>query len=304
MFLVEVDMQFGFVIPKGDPATVAELAREVEAAGWDGAFYWDGMFSVGPGAGPIYDPWVVMAAMAISTERVRIGAIVTPLARRRPWKVAREAVTLDHLSRGRLVLAVGLGAADDGGFARVGEAADRKTRAELVDEGLAIITGLWRGEPFAFDGAHYRLEEVTFAPRPVQTPRIPIWVVAAWPRPASMRRAVRWDGVMPARANAEGRFEDALTPDDLRALGRFVAARRTAATRFDIVIEGVTPGDDRSAAAAIVGPLAESGASWWIESMWEVPNEVDDLRRRIRQGPPIVDRCLALKKRTPGNAGP
>jgi alkanesulfonate monooxygenase SsuD/methylene tetrahydromethanopterin reductase-like flavin-dependent oxidoreductase (luciferase family) len=259
-------MRFGFVIPKGDPATVAELAGELEAAGWDGAFYWDGMFSVGPGAGPIYDPWVVMAAIAIRTERVRIGAIVTPLVRRRPWKVAREAATLDHLSRGRLILAVGLGAVDGGGFSRVGEATDRKVRAELVDEGLAIITGHWRGEPFSFDGTHYRLEEVTFAPRPVQTPRIPIWVVAAWPRPASMRRAVRWDGVMPARANADGRFEDSLTPDDLRALGRFVAERRPGAARFDIEMEGVTPGDDRSA-AAIVGPLAEAGATWWIEDL-------------------------------------
>jgi alkanesulfonate monooxygenase SsuD/methylene tetrahydromethanopterin reductase-like flavin-dependent oxidoreductase (luciferase family) len=279
-------MRFGFIIPKGDPAAVAELAREAEVAGWDGAFYWDGMFTFGPWAGPIYDPWVMMAAMALRTERVRVGAIVTPLARRRPWKVAREAVTLDHLSRGRLVLPVGLGALDDGGFGKVGEVTDRRTRAELLDESLAIITGLWCGEPFAFDGKHYRLEEVTFAPRPLQAPRIPIWVVAAWPRPASMRRAVRWDGVMPAKANTAGTFADALTPDDLRALGRFAAERRPEAGRFDVVMEGVTPGEDRAAAAAIVRPLAEAGATWWVESMWEVPNEVDDLRRRIRQGPP------------------
>ena len=162
-------MHYGFLIPSGGP-------REVEESGWDGAFYWDG---IAIGAFDTYDPWVVMAAMAMRTERVRIGAMLTPPARRRPWKLAREAATLDHLSGGRLVMPVGLGAADDGGFSKVGEPVDRKTRAQKLDESLEILTGLWSGEPFSNQGRHYQIEEMTFLPRPVQRPRIPIWVVGA-----------------------------------------------------------------------------------------------------------------------------
>ena len=132
-------MKYGFLIPTGDPLTIAELAREAELAGWDGVFYWDGIYV---GDFETYDHWLVAAAMAMKTERVRIGAIVTPPARRRPWKLARETMTLDHLSGGRLVLAVGLGAVDDDGFSKVGEPTDRRVRARLLDESLEILVGL------------------------------------------------------------------------------------------------------------------------------------------------------------------
>jgi alkanesulfonate monooxygenase SsuD/methylene tetrahydromethanopterin reductase-like flavin-dependent oxidoreductase (luciferase family) len=156
-------MRYGFIVPKGDPRAITELAREAEEADWDGVFYYD---AICVGEMETYDPWIVMAAMAMETERVRLGAILTPPARRRPWKLARETVTLDHLSGGRLVLPVGLGALDDGGFSKVGEPTDRKVRAELLDESLEILTGLWNGEPFSYEGEHYRLEEMTFLPPP------------------------------------------------------------------------------------------------------------------------------------------
>ena len=174
-------MRYGFVIPTGDPRTVAELAHQLEEHGWDGAFYWDGIAldnqwdNVG---GHVYDPWVVMAAMAMQTERVRLGAIVTPPSRRRPWKLARETMTLDHLSGGRLVVPVGLGAVNS--FGDVGEVTDRKVRAAMLDESLEILTGLWSGEPFSFSGEHYQVGEMAFRPAPIQRPRPPIWVVAAW----------------------------------------------------------------------------------------------------------------------------
>ena len=142
-------MRYGFIIPGGGVRDIVELGREAEAAGWDGVFYWDGMCYDPPR--PMYDPWVVMAAMAMRTERVRIGALVTALSRRRPWKVARETATLDHLSGGRLVLPVGLGWAEDLGFARAGEATDRREKAELLDESQEIITGLWGGGPFSYE---------------------------------------------------------------------------------------------------------------------------------------------------------
>ena len=273
-------MRYGFIIPKGDPLTIAELAREAEEAGWDSAFYWDGICV---GEMDTYDPWVVMAAMAMRTERVRIGAMLTPPARRRPWKLARETMTLDRLSGGRLVLPVGLGAIDDGGFSKVGEPVDRKIRAELLDESLEILTGLWSGEPFSYEGKHYCLEEMTFRPPPVQRPRIPIWVVGAWPSKKSMDRALRYDGLL--AHTTRGR----VTPDDIRAMKDYVEENHTEDTLFDIVWEGETPGDDLERGTSLVRPFAEAGATWWMESPWTPPNEPDDLRARIRQGPPRVD---------------
>src|SRR5215203_5366850 len=218
----EVRLRYGFVIPKGSPRVVAELAREVEEAGWDGAFYWDG---ISVGAMETYDPWVVMAAMAMCTERVRIGAVLTPPARRRPWKLARETVALDHLSGGRLVLPVGLGALEDGGFSKVGEPKDKKVRARLLDESLEILTGLWSGEPFSYEGEHYRLEEMTFLPQPVQRPRIPVWVVGAWPSRKSMGRALRYDGVLAATAGGSAE-SPGVTPDTIREIKAYVGENR------------------------------------------------------------------------------
>jgi alkanesulfonate monooxygenase SsuD/methylene tetrahydromethanopterin reductase-like flavin-dependent oxidoreductase (luciferase family) len=274
-------VRYGFIIPRGDPRTVADLAREVEEAGWDGAFYYDGIY-VGEGW-ELYDPWVVMAAMAMLTRSVRIGAMLTPPARRRPWKLARETLTLDHLSGGRLVLPVGLGAVDDGGFSKVGEPTDRRVRARLLDESLEILTGLWSGEPFHYEGEHYRLEEMTFRPPPVQRPRIPIWVVGAWPSRKSLDRALRYDGLLASTTRGE------ITPEDIKAIKEYVEENREIGGAFDIVWEGVTPGEDPEAAAGVVRPFAEAGITWWIESMWSPPNEPEDLRERIRQGPPSVD---------------
>ena len=278
-------MRYGFLIPTGGPREVAELAREVEDAGWDGAFYWDG---IAIGGMDTYDPWVVMAAMAMRTGRVRIGAMLTPPARRRPWKLARETMTLDHLSGGRLVLPVGLGATDDGGFSKVGEPTDRKTRARRLDEALEILTGLWSGEPFSHEGEHYRLGEMTFRPPTVQRPRIPIWVVGAWPSEKSMNRALRYDGVLAATAGAGAGSSPGVTPETIREIKEYVREHGKG-DDFDIVWEGETPGDDPEAATSIVRPYAEAGATWWIESPWTPPNAPEDLRRRIKQGPPRLD---------------
>ncbi|MBA2375753.1 MAG: LLM class flavin-dependent oxidoreductase [Rubrobacteraceae bacterium] len=278
-------MKYGFIITSGDPVTVADLAREVEEAGWDGAFYWDGICV---GAFDTYDPWVVMAAMAMRTSRVRIGAMLTPPARRRPWKLARETTTLDRLSGGRLVLPVGLGATDDGGFSKVGEPTDKKARAEILDESLEILTGLWSGEPFSYEGNYHRVEEMTFLPKPVQTPRIPVWVVGAWPSKKSMNRALRYDGLL---AYTTYRTPGHVEPEDVRGMREYVAERRggkpfDTLETFDIVMEGETPGGDPDRASEMVAPFAEAGITWWMESPWTPPNDPDTLRERIRNGPP------------------
>jgi len=277
-------MRYGFVIPSGEVETIVDLAVAAETAGWDGAFTWDGI-NVGPSI-PVSDPWATLAAIALRTERVTIGAIITPVARRRPWKLARETVTVDHLSGGRLVLPVGLGATDDGGFGKVGEPVDRRTRAERLDEGLEILTGLWSGEPFGYEGKHYRFEEMTFLPPPVQRPRIPIWVVGAWPRERSMERAARYDGLMPSKQGPDGSFGAPLTPDDIREMRTWLADRLPDGAPFDIILEGETPADDPAAAAGQVRPLADAGATWWLEGLWDAMGDPDRLRERIEAGPP------------------
>jgi alkanesulfonate monooxygenase SsuD/methylene tetrahydromethanopterin reductase-like flavin-dependent oxidoreductase (luciferase family) len=278
-------MQYGFIMPGGSVEDLLAMAQAAERAGWDGVFYWDGIYI--ETVGPMYDPWAILAALAMRTERVRLGAVLTPLSRRRPWKVARETVTVDHLSQGRLILPVGLGALDDGGFGKVGEPTDRKTRAQLLDESLEILTGLWSGRPFSYHGRHYQVEEMTFLPPPVQSPRIPIWVVGAWPSTKSMGRALRYDGLLPAKVNPDGSTGE-ITPADIRDIKAHVAEQRTATTPFDIVWEGQTPGDDPAQAAEIVRPWAEAGATWWMESRWEYPVDVAAVRKRIEQGPPRI----------------
>ncbi len=277
-------MQYGFVLPYGDARTAAEFAHAAEAAGWDGFFVWESVWG--------WDAWVMLAAAALSTERIRLGTMITPLSRMRPWKLASETVTLDHLSNGRVILAVGLGALDTG-FAEFGEVTDRKMRAELLDEGLDILTGLWRGQPFNYDGKHYHVKETQFypPPPPVQQPRIPIWVVGAWPRKKSMRRVLRYDGLLPTRMDDNGQHVE-FTPEHIREMKDYVDANRTASTPFDMVVEGTTPGDDLAAGAAKVRPWVEAGATWWNEALWGAPDQPTDfaaIQRRIRQGPPYLD---------------
>jgi alkanesulfonate monooxygenase SsuD/methylene tetrahydromethanopterin reductase-like flavin-dependent oxidoreductase (luciferase family) len=268
-------IKLGIVVTTGEPRIAADLAASAEAHGWDGVFTWDG---VALGSMDTFDPWVVMAAMAMRTERVRLGAIVTPPARRRPWKLARETMTLDRLSNGRLVLPVGLGTTDDAAFGNVGEPTGARDRAERLDESLAILAGLWTGEPFGFAGRHYRFKPMTFRPTPVQKPRIPIWVVGAWPHERSLRRTLAWDGIY---AQVEG-------PAELRQVVDWAEGAWPAANRdrsWDVVAEGRTAFDDPAGAAATVAEYASAGATWWVESNWE-NGTVDTIRRRIEAGPP------------------
>lgn len=272
-------MKFGFVLPQGDARTAAEFAQEAERSGWDGFFVWEPIWGV--------DAWVSLAAAAMLTERIRLGTMITPVSRMRPWKLASETATLDNLSNGRVILAVGLGALETG-FAAFGEVTDRKTRAELLDEGLEIVTGLWGGQPFRYDGKHYHVTEIDFMlpPPPVQKPRIPIWVVGAWPRLKSMQRALRYDGLLPAIMGSDGKVRmSPATPDEILKIKAFIEANRVETSSFDIVVEGETPGEDRGQAMKTVHPYAEAGATWWIEAMWTA-SSLERVLERIRQGPP------------------
>ena len=272
-------MQYGFVIPGGDVNELAELSVGIEAAGWDGVFIADGVYGT--------DPWVALAAIATRTNRLRIGTLLTPPSRRRPWKLASEVATLDRLSGGRALLPVGLGATDTG-FDKVGEVVDRRTRAELLDESLELLTRFWSGEKFQFSGKHFSVNwDSDWLYTPVQRPRVPIWVVGVWPRRASMGRALRYDGVIPTKLDVANSFST-FTAAEIRDLVRYVKDNRSESSPFDIIIEGVTPFEQPDEWVHTVGPLAEAGATWWIESMWDVPGGMDAVRRRIHQGPPRV----------------
>lgn len=278
-------MQYGFVIEGGDATATSELTQEAEAAGWDGVFIADAMDIGMPNSPPFpwFDPWIVLAAMAMRTERIRIGTMITPVPRRRPWKLARETITLDQLSNGRLIFGAGLGAAEhDGGFYKVGEAMDLKVRALRLDEGLAILAGLWSGKPFSFSGEHYDVKEMTMLPTPVQSPRIPVWVPGVWTKQKSMQRALRWDGIIPQKYKSMER----MTPAEVRELKRFVGEHRSSSEPFDIVVGGTTQGGNRKRAATTVSAFAEAGATWWLESAM---TSWDKLRKRIKQGPPRLD---------------
>lgn len=279
-------MKYGFVLDGGDIALLPEIAAEVEASGWDGLFIADAM-AMGSEKFPDFpwfDPWVVLAAMAMRTERIRLGTMITPVSRRRPWKLARETVTIDHLSNGRLIFGVGLGAAeDDGGFYKVGEAVDLRVRAQLLDEGLEIINGLWKGKPLTFSGEHYKVEKMSMLPVPVQKPRIPVWVVGVWPKEKSMLRAARWDGIIPQKYKATAM--DRATPAEIREVKTYIDKHRRKKTPFDIVVGGQTPAGKRKRGLEIVRPFEEAGATWWLESVW---SSMDKVRKRIKEGPPAV----------------
>ena len=209
-------MRFAVDVPNfgdfADPRVVADLARRAEEAGWDGLFVWDHITHRKALRRTIADPWVLLTAAALATERIRLGTMVTPVARRRVPKLAREVTTLDRLTGGRMILGVGLGAPVPDEFGSFGESTDRKELAARLDEGLTALSLLWSGQPVTFRGEHVVIEDVEFQPTPVQRPRVPVWV----------------------------------------------------------------------------GPLAQAGATWWAECMWDDLERAEPMVRRVDHGPPAL----------------
>ena len=261
------DVKFGFVVPWGDADDVGDLAAAAEGAGWDGLFVWEPVWGV--------DAWISLGLAAVRTSRIRLGTLLTPPSRRRPWELASQVATVDRLSNGRVTLSVGLGALDSG-FETFGEECDRRTRAELMDECLDVVCGLWGGQPFSYDGAHYQVQSTEFPTigNVVQEPRVPIWCVAALGREKSVRRALQWDGMLP----------QVLDDGSVRQphLDEVASLRDTVEEDYDIIVEGTT--SEHSPAA-----YADAGATWWIESMWDAMAEhspVTAAYDRLLQGPP------------------
>ena len=275
--------------PFGSPRIIADLARDAEQAGWDGVFLWD---DVAGTEKDMADPWISLAAAAMVTRRVRLGALITPLARRRPWKFARETASLDQLSGGRLVVGVGVGGGQEQ-FGDLGDEPDQRVRGEMLDEGLEVVTGLWSGEPFQFDGQYYHLKPAIFRPRPVQQPRIPIWAAGVWPHKRPLARMARWDGMFPlfwgiddpAEQQAHLR-EMVAAVQEMRHKNLPDAAQRP----FDVVATGETPPDRPAQTEEYIAGFAEAGATWWLEGLepgrgGDTAWSFTQLRERVLAGP-------------------
>ena len=275
----------------GEPARLIALAQAAERAGYDGFFIWDHLALEPDGRLEIVDATVMLGALAQATTGLRLGAMITPLARRRPWKFAKEMATLDRLSGGRMVVGVGLGAPAAVEFEAFGEDGSARGRAARLDEGLALFDALVRGAKVNHSGATYQLHDAQLAPPATQAPRMPIWVAASLPAAAGLRRAARWDGIFPVRVPQnilDGAPVTALdwsqwwlSAQDFVALNTELASLRTATTPFDVVASGRVA--QRPAAEARAH--AAAGASWWCEWVDEASGSYDASLAAIERGP-------------------
>jgi alkanesulfonate monooxygenase SsuD/methylene tetrahydromethanopterin reductase-like flavin-dependent oxidoreductase (luciferase family) len=274
-------MKYGLALPYSTARTVANMSQLAEEAGWDGCFLGDAIWCE--------DPMIGLAAAAMTTSRIRLGTMIVPVPLRRPWKLASESVALDRLSDGRLILGLGTGAVWMGWQSFPDEVTDNRARAEMLDETIDILTLLYQRKQFDYDGKHFHLkltlmDEMHYPPKPIQQPRIPLWVVGIWPKKKSMQRALKCDGVLVENRDPDGKIVD-VTPADIRDIKSYIDANRTLTTPFDIVTSGKTANLDRTELQDRFMAWTEAGVTWWIEGLWDEPEE--KVIERIRRGPPV-----------------
>jgi len=278
-------LKHGIAVPNfgTEPGDLIELGVATEQAGFDGYFLWDHIVFSDTGDGPpIVDPWPVLSVVAAKTSRIRIGTVITPVPRRRPWQLARTTTTLDRLSNGRVVLGVGIGSPPYADFGIFHEPSGDPERAALLDEGLDVLAGLWSGEPFSYEGKHLAVDTVRFTPTPVQRPRIPVWVAGVLPARRPIARAARWDGFVPITYDGEG-LERPSAAELADVLGRITAMRGSSAG-YDMVVWAEVarvPSD----LPELARPYADAGATWWIETARPEPNWWEGIWARVQAGP-------------------
>jgi hypothetical protein len=273
-------IHFGVVIPYGSARQAAELAHIAEETGWDGVFVGDAIWTE--------DPLIRLTAAAMTTQRIKLGTMVLPAPLRIPWTLAGQALALDRLSEGRLILGMGTGATWMGWNWFPGVVTNTRERAEMLDETIDILTQLFQRKPFDFEGKHFQVklklsDPVHFPPPSFQKPRVPIWVPGVWGKKKSMQRVLKCDGIFPTKMDSQGNFIE-ITPADLVDIKAFVSSQRTLEGPFSYVIEGRTGGLGGDAVQEKLGAWAEAGMNWWVESTWTDSEE--QFSARIRQGPP------------------
>lgn len=288
-------MRFSINIPNfgdfADARAVATVAVAAEQAGWDGLFVWDHVVhdKIQRRGRPFGDPWMLLTAAALATSRIKLGTLVTPVARRRPEQLARQVATLDAVSGGRVIFGAGLGGPIEDEYGSFGEPTDPVVLAERLDEGLDLLQRYWSGRPVNHRGRHYQVRDVTLLPATEQRPRPPVWVGGFWPNRPPMRRAARWDGAVPLFTSAKHGHVPPV--DDVRDLVAYVRRHREDPhdTPFEIVLGGASPAG-AAKAHDLLGPLIEAGATWWDERQLQSSDGLDRLApvlRRTEQGPPV-----------------
>ncbi|WP_330173130.1 LLM class flavin-dependent oxidoreductase [Streptomyces sp. NBC_01498] len=287
-------MRFSINIPNfgdfADPRNVRTVAVAAEQAGWDGLFVWDHVVHRYHQGRPFADPWMLLTAAALSTSRIRLGTLLTPVPRYLPQQLARQVATLDHLSGGRAVFGAGLGGPVEDEYGSFGDSTEPRLLAERLDEGLDLLARFWTGGPVDHRGRHYEVRDVTLLPASAQRPRPPVWIGGFWPRRPPMRRAARWDGAAPLFETARhGQVPDVT---EVRELVVYVREHRPTEGPhpFEFVVGGVTP-PDVSRARDIIGPLRDAGATWWDERQLQTGPDLDRLDpvlRRVEAGPPVI----------------
>lgn len=279
----KINMNFGLALQYNRTRNIVRLAQQSEEHGWDGLFLGDAIWCE--------DPMIGLSAAAVVTNRIRLGILVIPVPLRRPWKIASESVALDHLSDGRLILGLGTGAVWMGWQGFPDEVTDNKARSEMLNETIDILTLLYQGRQFDYEGNRYHLkltllDDMYYPPKPVQRPRVPIWTPAIWPRENSIQRALNCDGMIVEKRSPGGREEE-ITPKDVREINKFILENQSHTKPYDIVVIGSTYEMDFSRRKEKITQFEEAGATWWIEGLWDgSPEVVTDC---IRQGPPIVN---------------
>ncbi|MCW3981509.1 MAG: LLM class flavin-dependent oxidoreductase [Candidatus Bathyarchaeota archaeon] len=257
------------------PQDYVKLAKSGEECGWEGFFLWDHVFLPWAPDHDVLDPWVMLSAIAAQTNEMIMGTTVTPLARRRPMIIAREAITIDRLSSGRFVLGVGLGGSAE--LKALGEEEDPKTRGAMLDESLAILKGLWSGTPFTFEGKHFRIAEpVKFKPGG----NIKIWVGGNWPNKKPFRRAAKYDGIFPLKAGSD----PSIYPQDYREILSYIGKYRESLDSFDLVKSILTVGDKEE--DAYIHDFMDMGVNWLLEAFWPARCSLKEIQKRIERGPP------------------
>ena len=282
-----------------EPQNLVELAKMTEEAGWDGFFICDHLLLDPEGYLGLADPSIMLGAIAAVTEKVVIGSMVTPVSRRRPWKLAKEFASLDQLSNGRVRIGAGLGGMDQE-FANFGEDPNKKVLAKKVDEGLAIMEKLHTGEAVSFEGEIYQMSETRLLPRPIQRPRIPVWIAAMLPFKAGQRRSARWDGIMPQVmpeildetqdiSGLDMRILMAPSPEQIEEVVAFTSELRDTNDPFDVVVSSVSYGLDKDAVSSKLQAYRDAGTTWWLEWLdCGKPGTLQQVREQILAGPPEI----------------
>ena len=275
-------MKYGLYMPNygeilGYAENLANLAKEAEDAGWDGFFIFDHILAQKPTKYPIVDPWIGLTAVAMNTKSIRFGTTVTPIARRKPWKLARETISLDHLSKGRLILSIGLGTPADIEYGAFGEETNSKIRAEKLEEGLNVLLGLWSGDKFSYKGKHFSVEGVKFLPKPFQEPRIVIWGGGFWPNKKPFIRAARLDGIFPLSSREHGKLQ----AKDYKDMKEFIFKHRSLDSPFDMVhLGGISYSSDYQ-----MKKFEEAGVTWLLQYIG-ANTSMETALKRIRRGIP------------------